>query len=45
MEAEEIADPTCEDFDIWDLKVDELVIAILWGNVIIIYCPIISYYY
>lgn len=32
MQGEEIPDPTCEDFDIWDLEVDELANAILWDR-------------
>jgi hypothetical protein len=32
MEAEEIPEPTCEDYDEWDLEVDELANAILWDR-------------
>jgi hypothetical protein len=32
MEAEEIPDPTCEDYDEWDIEVNELANAILWDR-------------
>ena len=32
MEAEEIPEPTCEDYDEWDIEVDELANAILWDR-------------
>jgi len=32
MEAEDIPDPSCEDFDKWNFEVDELADAILWDR-------------
>jgi hypothetical protein len=32
MEAEDIPDATCEDFDEWDIEVEELANAILWDR-------------